>query len=123
MSRQHEVAVGGEGTIPATRSRGWRCRNSPGNTKSRREVQEQSRQRELRWEGGSPLTRIKISPGYIPSAAAWPCPIREKGASHWFGKTRVLLAAKRANRKKGVDYRGRSVTDGSENMDFGRSRQ
>nr|CAD7415649.1 unnamed protein product [Timema poppensis] len=30
---------------------------------------------------------------------------------------RVLLAAKRANSKKGVDYRGKSVTDGSENMD------
>nr|CAD7412242.1 unnamed protein product [Timema poppensis] len=50
-------------------------------------------------------------------------PATEKGASHWFGKTRVLLAAKRANRKKGVDYRGNSVMDGSEKMDRGRSRQ
>nr|CAD7573986.1 unnamed protein product [Timema californicum] len=58
-----------------------------------------------RWEGESPLTQLEISPGYIPSAAAWPCPIREKGASNWFGKTRVLLASKRANRKKEVDYR------------------
>nr|CAD7262014.1 unnamed protein product [Timema shepardi] len=75
-----------------------------------------------RWEGESPLTQLEISPGYIPSAAAWPCPIREKGASNWFGKTRVLLASKRANRKKEVDYRGKSVMDGSENMDRGRSR-
>nr|CAD7266334.1 unnamed protein product [Timema shepardi] len=42
---------------------------------------------------------------------------REEGASHWLGKTKVILPAKRANRKKGVDYRGKSVTDGSENMD------
>nr|CAD7413761.1 unnamed protein product [Timema poppensis] len=48
---------------------------------------------------------------------------REEGASHWLGKTKVILPAKRANRKKGVDYRGKSVTDGSENMDREGSRQ
>nr|CAD7264598.1 unnamed protein product [Timema shepardi] len=95
---------------------GWD--ESPGNTKSRWELF----QKVVR-QGGSPLTRLESSPGYIPSAAAWPCPIREKGASHWLGKTRVLMAAKRANRKKGVDYRGKSVTDGSENMDREWSRQ
>nr|CAD7433687.1 unnamed protein product [Timema monikensis] len=46
-SRQHEVAVGGRGTVPATRSRGGRQENRPGNTESRWEAGEQSRQHEV----------------------------------------------------------------------------
>nr|CAD7396193.1 unnamed protein product [Timema poppensis] len=95
-SRQHEVAVGG-GNVPATRSCGGR--------------QGTSRQHEVAVGGAGTVPATRSRGG------------REEGASHWFGKTRVILAAKRANRKKGVDYRGKSVTDGSENMDREWSRQ
>nr|CAD7262956.1 unnamed protein product [Timema shepardi] len=78
---------------------------SPGNTESRWEVKEQSRQHEV----------VVGGEGTVPAT--------EKGASNWFGKTRVLLAGKRTNRNKGVDHRGKSVTDGSVNMDRERSRQ
>nr|CAD7256277.1 unnamed protein product [Timema shepardi] len=120
---------GGKDRVPATRGRGGR--NSPGDTKSRWEVRSRNSPGDTksRWEvrsrnsPGDTKSRWEISSAYIPSVAAWPCPIREEGASHWLGKTKVILPAKRANRKKGVDYRGKSVTDGSENMDREGSRQ